>query len=82
MENAVNSLKEFEGKGFLPSVSGSFIILYHNGEFQVFTGTFEEAIKHVNENKRYKNYGHNGATIVAYRKMYTITEKTVEKTFV
>lgn len=82
MRSEAENLKNYEGNGVLPCVSGSFIVLYHNGEYEVITGTFEKTIQHVQADRRYKNYDHKGATIVAYRKMYTIKDEAVERTFV
>ena len=82
MKSEVENLKDFEGNGALPCVCGSFIVLYHNGEYEVINGPFEEAIQHVQADRRYKNYDHGGATIVGYRKMYMIKDEAVERIFV
>ena len=66
----------------LPCVKDNFVILYHNGEYEVFIGTLEQAIKYVKYDDNYQNYGHLAATIIGYRKMYTIKDEVVEKTFV
>lgn len=78
----IEKLKDYEQHNLLQCVENSFIILYHNNEYEVFIGTLEEAIKYVKFERNYKNYGHAGATIVGYRKIYTIKEEPVEKLFV
>jgi hypothetical protein len=81
MDEADN-LKNNEGNEVLACVKGSFIVLYNDGEYEIITGTFDETIQYVKADRRYNNYGHKGATIVGYRKMYTINDESVERTFV
>jgi hypothetical protein len=78
----MDELKKYEDDLGLHSVEGSFVILYHNGEFEIFNGKFKEAIAFVKADRRYSNYGHKGATIIAYRQMYSIKVEEVEKLLV
>lgn len=58
-----------------------FLILYNNDEYEFFEGSFEDCIKHLKEENRYYNYGHNGATIASYQKKYSINFEMTEKHF-
>jgi hypothetical protein len=60
---------------------GNFVILYNNGEYEIFNGELQEAIEYVKVNRRYSNYNHNGATIIAYTIRYSIKDEAVETVF-
>ena len=62
----------------LCGVSCSYTILYHNQEWEEFDGTLEEAIEHLKADRRYKNYGRNGATIFKGKDIYSIADKQTE----
>lgn len=47
-------------------------------EYEEFSGTLEEAIARVNENRRWDNYGRTGAVIVKAKKLYKINDDMVE----
>jgi len=81
MNNQAEDLLDYKEKTELKCVNDSHIILYHNGEYCIFNGPIEEAIEYVKSDRRYNNYGHNGATIVSYRKRYTIKDDAVEISF-
>ena len=78
----MQKLKEYKDDLGLHSVEFSYIILWHNGEYDVFDGKLEDAISYVKSDKRYNNYGHNGATIICYRQIYSIQNETIEKVLV
>lgn len=82
MSKQTDSLKDFTGTEILQCVSDSFVILYGNGEYEIVNGNIETAIQHAKSDNRFKNYGHDGATIIAYRKIYSINEQIVEHKFV
>tara|TARA_R110002153_G_scaffold271657_1_gene439337 strand:+ start:115 stop:432 length:318 start_codon:yes stop_codon:yes gene_type:complete len=70
--------EEFMKQLILPVVSCSYIILYHNQEWDEFEGTLEQAIEHLKADSRYKDYGRNGATIFKGKDIYSIADKQTE----
>jgi hypothetical protein len=58
------------------------LIIYDNEGWEWFEGTPNEAIKHVNADKRWCNYGRRGATIINPQILYTISLETVERHYI
>lgn len=51
----------------------NYFILWHGvNEWEEFNGTLEDAIKHIKSDARYKNYGHQGAMVIASSIHYEI----------
>jgi hypothetical protein len=51
----------------------NYFILWHGvDEWEEFNGTLEDAIKHIKSDARYKNYGHQGAMVIASSIHYEI----------
>lgn len=47
-------------------------------EYEEFAGKLEDAISYVKQERRYQNYGHNGAMIVWANPVYSIENKPIE----
>jgi hypothetical protein len=65
----------------IPDVVGSYVILYNNGDYEHFDGELAKAIDHLKEDRRYSNYGHNGAVLFKGKKVYSIADERTETFF-
>lgn len=58
----------------------TYYVLWGNNEYDTADHmTLEEVINWVKDERRYDNYGHNGATIIAGYEVYSIEMGPVEK---
>ena len=62
-------------------VVSSYVILYNNGDYEHFDGELTKAIEHLKEDRRYSNYGHNGAVLFKGKKVYSIADERTETFF-
>jgi hypothetical protein len=62
-------------------VVSSYVILYNNGDYEHFDGELAKAIEHLKEDRRYSNYGHNGAVLFKGKKVYSIADERTETFF-
>jgi translation elongation factor P/translation initiation factor 5A len=65
----------------LCGVVSSYVILYNNGDYEHFDGELAKAIEHLKEDRRYSNYGHNGAVLFKGKKVYSIADERTETFF-
>jgi hypothetical protein len=54
------------------------VILYHNGEYDMFEGSLDDAIDYLKCDSRYKDYGRGGATILEGKEIYSISDEPKE----